>query len=48
MDLIGRERGKGTGRGGIGHLWQGPGTITPCAEALAAARNKAITSIEIN
>src|SRR5688572_18824778 len=44
IDLMGRARGRVTGRGGVGHRRQGPGTITPCAEATAAAamtsRNK--------
>src|SRR6266550_6450395 len=39
MDLMGRERGKLTGRGRSGQRLHGPGTITPCADALAAIAN---------
>src|SRR3712207_8308769 len=35
MDLTGRARGTGTGRGGTGQRPQGPGTMTPCALAVA-------------
>ncbi len=35
-DLTGSARGKGTGRGGTGQRRHGPGTITPCALAVAA------------
>jgi hypothetical protein len=39
MDLMGRARGSGTGRGGMGpgHRWHGRGTINPCAGAGAFA-----------
>src|SRR5919205_1397999 len=35
IDLIGSARGSVTGRGGTGQRVQGPGTMTPCALAVA-------------
>src|ERR1044072_267959 len=35
MDLTGSARGMGRGRGGTGQRRQGPGTMTPCALAVA-------------
>src|SRR5215204_3893796 len=40
IDLMGKLRGRGIGRGGRGQRPQGPGTITPCAEALTGIENR--------
>lgn len=48
IDLMGRARGKETGRGGPGQRLQGPGTIMPCAAALAALANNSPTDSSKN
>jgi hypothetical protein len=38
----------GMGRGGRGQRLHGPGTITPCAEALMAAKNNVRNKTEMD